>query len=97
MGGCDPQCQTGCAGKHPSGQSCDATIKTCKCLPPPPPPPPKGKTCHVGIGPCSAKCYDDCCNEKCAERFAGYLQGHGSCENPIGPARFNVCMCYFQC
>ncbi|EXC27892.1 hypothetical protein L484_009215 [Morus notabilis] len=102
MGGCDPQCGARCEAAHPGGQSsCDAATSMCKCFyqcgQPIAPPPAPGKRCNVGLGPCSAACYDDCCNKKCAERYPGDLGGYGYCYSAIGPIRYITCMCYFRC
>ncbi|PON82615.1 Defensin-like protein [Trema orientale] len=104
LDGCDPQCQTRCESKHAGGQSsCDATTSKCKCYyqcgsptTPLPPPPPKGKTCTVGIGPCSQRCNEECCNAKCAEKFPGDFAGCGICYSP-GPNIYSACLCNFQC
>lgn len=102
LDGCDPQCQTRCETKHPDGQSsCDANTSLCKCYyqcgqPVAPPQPPKGKMCNVGIGPCSQRCNEQCCNAKCADKFPGDYEGYGICYSP-GPSIYNACLCYFRC
>lgn len=72
-------------------------------IPPSSPPPPPSlppllpsKTCNVGLGPCSMQCNDECCNAKCAEKFPGPLEGHGSCQN-VGPPIYHGCLCTFKC
>ncbi|KAK6272953.1 hypothetical protein POUND7_010036 [Theobroma cacao] len=97
MGPCDDRCNS----KHSNGKgcSCDMSSNVARCksmyesdgLSPL-----KQKRCNVGIGPCSAACNDQCCEQHCAYLFGGLQDGHGVCSRP-GPIVYNQCICYFNC
>ncbi|KAL5771565.1 hypothetical protein ACOSP7_015719 [Xanthoceras sorbifolium] len=100
LGQCDQSCNSKCIAKHPDGKgSCDVTAPATPCVcyfECNTPSPPIQKICNAGIGPCSEKCNDICCNENCAAKFAG-REGHGTCFNPVGAPIYNYCLCLFNC
>ncbi|CAK7337525.1 unnamed protein product [Dovyalis caffra] len=89
LGPCDiADCNAKCTSKHAGGEghcgTSSSIIFTCKChynctVPPPPPslplPPPKNKICTLGLGKCSGACNEKCCNENCAARYPGPMEG----------------------
>nr|KYP62291.1 Defensin-like protein 183 family [Cajanus cajan] len=93
LGACGPlgDCDGRCKAQHSGGQgSCDLNLCTCyyNCGPPNPPSP---KICNAGLGLCSFRCNDDCCNSKCASK---YYKAVGMC-NTIGTS--NLCTCQYVC
>ncbi|MFS7933699.1 hypothetical protein Hanom_Chr04g00382871 [Helianthus anomalus] len=48
--------------------------------------------CFVTIGPCSVKCYNDCCEQKCKDRSAKT----GWCEK-IPRSGLSLCQCEYEC
>ncbi|KAI5556995.1 hypothetical protein BDE02_18G071900 [Populus trichocarpa] len=41
------------------------------------------KTCNVGIARCSAACNEKCCDENCAAKYPGPMEGYGMCHQFI--------------
>ncbi|KAJ0030019.1 hypothetical protein Pint_14063 [Pistacia integerrima] len=96
LGPCDGNCDSGCKSKHPNGVgTCDAATNSCKCVYECTAPEPK--ICTSAIGRCSSKCNEECCNQNCAAKYPGPLNGHGICQNVIGLTVDNMCMCSFNC
>ena len=90
MGRCDAQCQSRCDRKHRGAtSSCNGAICQCfyQCKAPP--------KCNIGMGMCSFKCNDQCCNAKCAAKYPGRQAGYGYCNEAVPNIR--LCQCIYTC
>ncbi|TYJ20856.1 hypothetical protein E1A91_A08G025100v1 [Gossypium mustelinum] len=82
LGKCDENCDFKCQTSKNGKGICDG---------------PGTKRCNVGIGPCSVRCSDDCCEQNCESKFSRPQDGHGFCLEITGIPASNQCLCYFNC
>lgn len=97
LGPCDGNCNSKCTSKYVSAQgTCDAATNSCKCLYADTPPTPKKCTSTLGKS-CNSKFTSASCNNKCAAKYPGELEGHGGCHGVINPKVDYICICTFNC
>ncbi|XP_010438224.1 PREDICTED: defensin-like protein 182 [Camelina sativa] len=99
LGTCE-NCDERCKAKHgPSsesncGISTEVPLPLCTCYyqcGSSSSPPPSPKKCNGGVGICSQRCPEKCCDMNCAQKYNG---GHGFC-NTLGT--FSLCQCEYPC
>ncbi|MBA0708474.1 hypothetical protein Golax_023585, partial [Gossypium laxum] len=73
LGKCDENCDLNCQTSKSGKGICDAN-GICECVYECEGP--GTKRCNVGIGPCSVRCSDACCEQNCESKFPGAQDGH---------------------
>ncbi|TYI12958.1 hypothetical protein ES332_A08G024700v1 [Gossypium tomentosum] len=94
LGKCDENCDFKCQTSKNGKGICDVN-GICECMYECEGP--GTKRCNVGIGPCSVRCSDDCCEQNCESKFSRPQDGHGFCLEITGIPASNQCLCYFNC